>query len=164
MDLSLVVGPFFVQAFHSFCDVFLLISEVGGVADGEREFASSDMREPRWLSVEFSGRVTSRRRACIFYTHRHTHTHSVVLYIDSNDTIWRLDHSTHRSCQPCFHFSLSRSFTCVTSIDAAPFGKICQSGKKIKIKKEMIDEELNINGLFCRMIALTFAMLLCSLC
>lgn len=26
-------------------------------------------------------------------------------------------------CQPCFHFSLSWSFSCVTSIDAATFGK-----------------------------------------
>lgn len=71
-------------------------------------------------------------------------------------------------CQPCFHFSLSWSFSCVTSIDAAPFGKYLSVRQTHRRKKQKqlknVMKKFNINGLFCQMIVLTLQMLLCSLC
>lgn len=67
--------------------------------------------------------------------------HTVVLYIDSS-AVWRLDHFTHCSCQPCFHFSL-------TSKDVAPFWQNLLVGQK------SCDEELHLNGLFRQLIVLT---------
>lgn len=70
--------------------------------------------------------------------------------------------STYRSCQPCFHFYLTRSLTCVTSADAAQFLSKKQNKtvgqakeKKEKKTKKHQDEDLHLNGLFCQLVVLT---------